>query len=349
MNQREERLIGFDLIRAFAIFFVFLGHILEKQCHNEFVLLVSRSISPGLTMSALGFISGYLLSSKYDVFDGSFYIKRFSRIYSSLFVCLLSITILHIYLSYDLINHHSIIHYMGLSFFMQLLQVTNQSSLGSGLWFVTIIVGLYLLLPIITKIYRHKNSILHLALIIIICVFFDKVMHNTTSSWNVIMAFNIGCYIAIKSNMELLSKNSIFFYTLMTLFILLVCGLATSKILPWGTREFLLPLYPFFAVPLLYKLGGSISGYPRLIISWFSSISYEFYILHFYFINQKFSDLFPSIDSIYYMIFLSFIIITPLAFILSKIGAFLSRKVINYILPFSEKRNDIFQGDSVNN
>ena len=118
-----NKIIGFDFIRAFAIFFVFIAHILNKQSHNPIVLLIERTISPGLTMSVLGFISAYILTSKYKEFDGSFYVKRFSRIYSSLIICLSLITVLHIFLSYDVINQHSIIHFLGLSFFMGLFQV----------------------------------------------------------------------------------------------------------------------------------------------------------------------------------------------------------------------------------
>jgi len=81
----QNKINGFDFIRAFSIFFIFIAHIIDKQCDNQTILLIGRAISPGLTMSMLGFISGYLLSSKYKTsFDGIFYIKRFSRIYSSL-------------------------------------------------------------------------------------------------------------------------------------------------------------------------------------------------------------------------------------------------------------------------
>ncbi|MCP4266708.1 MAG: hypothetical protein GY777_14250 [Candidatus Brocadiaceae bacterium] len=73
---RNDKVIGFDLIRAFAVLFVFIAHIIDKQSHNETTLLVVRSISPGLTMSLLGFISAYLLTTKYDLFDGTFLGKK---------------------------------------------------------------------------------------------------------------------------------------------------------------------------------------------------------------------------------------------------------------------------------
>jgi hypothetical protein len=58
-----NRIEGYDLIRSFAILTVFLGHILAKQT-TGWVHLAFCSLSPGLTMSLLGFISAALLSTK---------------------------------------------------------------------------------------------------------------------------------------------------------------------------------------------------------------------------------------------------------------------------------------------
>lgn len=315
-----NKILGFDFVRAFAIFFVFMAHILDKQSHSSVVLLVIRSISPGLTMSVLGFISAYLLTSKYKEFNSAFYVKRFSRIYSSLIICLSLITILHIFLSYDVINHHSIIHFMGLSFFLGLFQVTNISSLGAGLWFVTIIIIMYLFLPLITQIYKHRYKKIHLIAVILICLFFCKIMDGVTSALYVVIAFNIGCFVGINSNIEKFTKKSLAYYTLTTGFLLILSGLATSKILPVEIRGLLVPFYPFFAIPMLYKIGNSLNGFFKSGIIWFSSISYEVYILHFYFINDNFSDIFPTIKSSILQIIIAIIIVLTLACFVSKIG-----------------------------
>ena len=327
MHDKENKMVGFDFIRAFAIFFVFMGHIFGDK-------LIIRSLSPGLTMSVLGFISAYLLTSKYETFNGSFYVKRFSRIYSSLVVCLFFITLFHLFLSYDVINQHSIFHYMGLSFFMELFNVTNKSSLGTGLWFVTIIILMYLLLPLKCILYRHKYSTVHLIAVILLCLFFNKVMSGTASSWNVVMSFNIGSYIGINSNIKTFTQKSFVFYLFTTLFILLLCGLATSKIIPYEVRNFLLPLYPFLAVSLLFKIGDSLRGCIEKIVIWFSSVSYEVYILHFYFINKNFSDIFPNIASKYLQFLIALIIVLPFAHIFSKFAVFISSSINTYLLHF---------------
>nr|NJM02126.1 acyltransferase [Desulfobacula sp.] len=327
MNETENKIVGFDFVRAFAIFFVFMGHIFGDK-------LIIRSLSPGLTMSVLGFISAYLLTSKYETFNGAFYVKRFSRIYSSLVVCLFFITLFHLFLSYEVINQHSIFHYMGLSFFMELFNVANKSSLGSGLWFVTIILLMYLLLPLICILYRHKYSKAHLIVVILLCLFFNMIMYGTASSWNVVMSFNIGSYVGMNSNIKTFIQKSFAFYLSTTLFILILCGLATSQIIPYEVRNFLLALYPFFAVPLLFKIGDNLKGGVEKIVIWFSSVSYEVYILHFYFINKNFSDIFPNINSMYLQFLIALVIVLPLAHIFSKFAVFISSSINTYLLHF---------------
>lgn len=321
-----NRTAAFDFVRSFAIFFVVIGHSLSKD------ILIIKIISPGLTMSVLGFISGYLLCYRYDTFDSAFYVKRFSRIYASLFVCLLTITALHLILSYDVLNQHSIIHFMGLSFFLSLLQVENQSSIGNGLWFITVINLMYLLLPIIRHLYRHYNARLHLFGAIFLCLFLNEVMYGTASAWNVIIAFNIGCYVSLRSDVETFTKKPFLYYLCATLCVLMICALSISQILPFKCREYLLPLYPFFAFPLLFKFGNRLNRSLIKIIGWFSSISYEVYILHFYFIHEYFSKLFPIIQSASLRLIVGLMIVLPLANVCSKIGKFLAFKTFNYLL-----------------
>lgn len=332
MHDQSDKITGFDFIRAFAIFFVFLSHIIHGQADNARILLIAGSISPGLTMSVLGFISGYLLTSKHKDFDGVFYVKRFSRIYSSLITCLSVITILHLFLSYDVINQHSIIHFMGLSFFMNLFEVANKSSIGDGLWFVTIINILYLLLPLISKLYNHKYKYVHLVIVVLFSLFLNQVMYTTASAWNVIISFNIGCYVGLNSNIDFFTKKSFKFYLFSTSVLLILCGLATSKMISYEFRSLLIPLYPFFAVPLLFKIGNNLKGWLKSSVVAFSFMSFEFYILHFYFINENLLHLFPSIKSVYYHILISAIIILPVAYLNSKIAKYFSNVVSKYFL-----------------
>ena len=90
----NDRIAGYDFIRSIAILIVFLGHILEKQATSDAVLLAVRSLSPGLTMSLLGFISAALLSQK-ERNSGTFLVRRFTRVYIPLGMCLLAVLCAH--------------------------------------------------------------------------------------------------------------------------------------------------------------------------------------------------------------------------------------------------------------
>ena len=83
-----RRVAAYDhLVRTFAIIVVFLGHALGNQLSDPLALLALRSLSPGLTMPLLGFISGVLVSGK-DRDHGAFLVARLTRIYPPLWLCL---------------------------------------------------------------------------------------------------------------------------------------------------------------------------------------------------------------------------------------------------------------------
>ena len=52
-----QRIKGYDLIRTFMIISVFVAHILLAQSKNIVSTVFFTSISPGITMSLLAFIS----------------------------------------------------------------------------------------------------------------------------------------------------------------------------------------------------------------------------------------------------------------------------------------------------
>jgi peptidoglycan/LPS O-acetylase OafA/YrhL len=292
-----------------------MAHIADKQVSNPIILTITRAISPGLTMSVLGFISAYLLVTKR--LDGAFYLRRFTRIYSSLIFCLSVIALLHLGMGYKVATQHSLIHALGLSAFLPLLQVANKSSLGSGLWFITVIVLMYLILPLIRMAYEHQHGKIHLIAVVVGCLIIDNVMYGVGSVFNVVIAFNIGCYVGLHSDIETFTKHPWPYYLAGTIGL---CGLVG-----WGIvdRGLLFPFYPLFAVPLLYKV--------RVPATYFSSISFEVYILHFYFINRYFSDMFGSMP-IYLQIAIALMIVLPLAHVLSKLSAFISRSACAYFL-----------------
>ncbi len=324
---------GFDFVRVWAIYFVFFAHITHKQVSSDWFLLVLKSISPGMTMSALGFASGYLLSKKYDMnFDSKFYIKRLSRIFCSLWVCLTFIVLIHIYLGYKPLNRHLIFHYMGLTLFLKMFGVKNMTSIGAGLWFITTILIMYFLLPVQAALYQHKNKRWHLLAVVVLSVVADYVMYGTASAWNVVIAFNIGVYMGLNAGIEWIYKRPFCFYLALTFLLFILCMLATSKVIPYDLRTALFPFYPVTVVPLLVRIGECFRGIARGVILWLSSISYEVYIVHFYFINKSLTKMFPFLDGVLLNLIVSFAIVVPVAFVLSFFSGYLRSKVVRYIV-----------------
>ncbi|OGM11052.1 hypothetical protein A2Z22_03615 [Candidatus Woesebacteria bacterium RBG_16_34_12] len=64
--EMKDRILGYDVARFFAILTVFFAHILLYQTNNKIIFVSLASLSPGITMSLLGFISAALLSKTTD-------------------------------------------------------------------------------------------------------------------------------------------------------------------------------------------------------------------------------------------------------------------------------------------
>ena len=172
----DKRIEGYDFIRSFAILVVFLSHAL-KHSTNEVFLLASRSLSPGLTMSLLGFISAALLSAR-DYDFGSFLIKRFTRIYISLIFCLIVILSAHALLGKKVITQHTLLHLMGLSAFFELFLVQNKTTIGAGLWFITAMILMYFVFPLLQKLFRHPRGLVHLFFFVALCTVLNFAMYG---------------------------------------------------------------------------------------------------------------------------------------------------------------------------
>lgn len=152
-----QRIQAYDLARTFAIVFVFLGHIIITQTTSSPLKVVFGTLSPGLTMSLLGFISAALLSTRAND-AGVFLVRRFTRIYIPLFTCLAVVLIIQ-YAAGTAKTHTTdlVLHFLGLSGFFELFPHLNHASIGQGLWFVTTILSMYLLLPALQRVFAHRG------------------------------------------------------------------------------------------------------------------------------------------------------------------------------------------------
>lgn len=336
----NKRIAGYDVIRSFAILFVFLGHILSEQVNNAAVMLFMNSLSPGLTMSLLGFISGALLSTR-EYESGSFLIRRFSRIYISLVFCLAVIVVAHALLGKKIITQHLLLHFMGLSGFFDVFVVENKATVGDGLWFITAISVLYLVFPLLQKLFFHPRRLVHLLLFIALCTALNFVMYGTASSWNVAASYGLGVYCGVNGLAKrLLDPVSIVFPAFCCCVLFIVAALATAQVISYRIRGLLFAFYPLAFVPVLFAITKKLPSRVVTASSFFAGLSYEFYILHFYFINDGYKDFFPA-SPLAGQILIGFAATLVLAFVISR-GASLSRNAVEkYFL------SDVKNGDKV--
>jgi peptidoglycan/LPS O-acetylase OafA/YrhL len=325
-----RRIEAYDLARTFAIVFVFLGHIIITQTTVFPLKVVFASFSPGLSMSLLGFVSAALLSAR-DEETGTFLIKRFTRIYIPLFVCLIVVLVMQSFLGTSKINTDTAVHFLGLSGVYSLLSHANNASVGQGLWFVTVILVMYLLLPLLKRLFKHRRGLVHLLIIIALSLVANHWL-EAAGAWNVVIAFCIGTYFGVTGRLEGLSRKPAGLYIGLAVCLLGLCALASAKVIPFWFRGVLFPFYPVVFVPLFFLLARVL---PRPVITasaFFAAVSYEFYILHFYFTNRDFSDLFGPSIRMAWEIPISFVLTLVVSCVLFVVGSGIRRVADAYFL-----------------
>lgn len=334
-RKMAQRIRGYDLTRTFAIIIVFLAHIILVQCDNRYSTIIFTSISPGLTMSLLAFISASLLTddklieNNYSIF----LFRRLTRIYIPVILCLTFAVILTEYYGLKIQVDDLIYNYLGIGLFYDWLEVPNNTSVGWGLWFVTAILIMYILLPVLKLILNHKNGILHLILLYLFCVIVNIItMPPETSFWNVAISFCLGVYLSTNQLLPNVLNAKLKFAIPLALLILTACLLSTSGIISFDIRKLIFPLYPIAFIPLFFRLSNYLPGFLETCIKKFSKVSFEFYILQFYFINGSFKMIFGDNFSLLAQIIIGFLADVFVAIILYEIGNRLRKAIDSYFL-----------------
>ena len=281
---------AYDLARSFAIIFTFLGHAVIAHTSHYWLDRSLASLSPGLTMSLLGFVSAALLAGR-ESDGGTFLIRRLCRIYVPLIVCLAAVLVMQAFIGTARINDHTAIHFMGLSWALSLLNVANKASVGGGLWFVTAILAMYLLLPALRRLFGHKRGLLHLIIVVALCIVINRRVEVRDENWNVVIAFCVGTYLTVSGRMEGLLRRPVWLWAVLAAALLGVCAVATVGDIPFWIRSLLFPFYPIVFVPLFFAVARHVPRPVMRAATLFALVSYEFYILQFYFINKALVDL----------------------------------------------------------
>jgi peptidoglycan/LPS O-acetylase OafA/YrhL len=334
------RVEAYDLARTFAIVFVFLGHIIITQTTSFPLKVAFGTLSPGLTMSLLGFISAALLSTRTNE-AGVFLVRRFTRIYIPLFTCLAAVLIIQY--AVGTAKAHTtdlVLHFLGLSGFFELFPHLNHASVGQGLWFVTTILSMYLLLPALQRVFAHRRGLIHLVIVVGLSLAAYRWM-NAGGAWNVVIAFCIGTYLGVNGRLEAFYRRPITLHLVFACCLLAVCALSSAKVIPFWIRGLLLPFYPLAFVPLFFAAARLLPRWVNRGASGFAAVSYEFYILHFYFIGRGFNELVGGSTRMALEIPISFALVLAVATGLYLVDSRLRRPLDAYLLETRRAREEI--------
>lgn len=118
----------------------------------------------------------------------------------------------------------------------------------------------------------------------------------------------------------------------LTVAVLGVAALAAAGVIPLRLRELVFPFYPLAFVPLFFFVAGKMPRPVARAVGFFAILSYEFYILHFYFIGRGFDSLFGSAIGLTGELAISFVVTLLLALLLSKVAARFRQGVDRYFL-----------------
>lgn len=330
IDDTRQRDPGYDLVRSFAILFTFLGHAIIFQTSLHWLDRSFATLSPGLTMSLLGFMSAILVSR--DTRDhGTFLLRRFVRIYVPLIVCLGVALGIQAILGTADVTRSTILDFLGLTGFFGILSAPHTGSVGGGLWFVTAILAMYLLSPLLRRLFRHRLGLAHLVVVVALCIAANRIFY-TDENWNVVIAFCVGTYLVVNNKLDGMLRRPLWLYGLASAVLIALCALATFRVIPYWSRLLLFPFYPLAFVPLFLAAGRRLPRWIARVVSLFAMISYEFYILQFYFINRSLTSLTGLSSPLVAMVALGFALTLVFAAVVYLVDSRLRRMIEGYLL-----------------
>lgn len=336
----EKRNLALDWLRVAAIFVVFLAHVVTYYARDSALDLLLRTLSPGLTMSVLGVLSGLLLADR-NVGEPSFLFKRLLRIFVPVWIMIAVMTLLLFVITHQVVvNQDLILHALGLSLFFDVFDKTSRGVIGEGLWFITAIVVLYVLLPVIKKVLQHSAAVWHLVALCAVCVVLQVVIYESQSFYSVAMGFLVGAYLALNPGGKLakwclptrgVGYRVAIMHGVLASVTMGVVWLSTSGALPALARDLAYAAYPFLVFPLLHLGAHYLSGFFSRGISRLSEISFEFYLFHFYVINVNLLLFSMSFTSIYHSLLIGGVASLCYAHYASKLSQLVSARVDRYM------------------
>lgn len=185
------------VFKPIAIFCIAFGHFYDVSKIHIGVLDYWWNIS-SIALIYFTISSAYFTGIKYnDNLEVKKYIvNKVYRIGIKLVLANLFISLLSIARGRDgIFNAYSIVHFLGLSGFLNWFNIPNHSRLGAGMWFLTLLFIFYAAYPILRKIYQDKTkSIVFTFISLLILIVLDKKIRMGHMLWITMSGYFIGLF-----------------------------------------------------------------------------------------------------------------------------------------------------------
>jgi len=318
----KERFIYLDIARVLSIFTVYFAHVFADQLPDSSFSRILFIISPSVPMALLAIISAILITPSVLKNSGDYLSRRFARIYIPLLFCLaISFVISRINNPWGFDLTHILLHSLGLSLFFEFFNVQNNAGVGYGLWFITAILIMYVTIPMQVTLFKKNNSQYYLLLLVLLSTLLGVCFNTLADFSSVFSGFFIGVFLTV-SNTYKSVLNIKTTYVVLLLTIGLIINYSPINIYGKWIKDLTSGLIAIMVLVCLYKIQGFIPSFLSKAITFFSLISYEFYMLHFSFINEPLRRVL-GISGIANQILISLAILIPLSFITHKVGVML--------------------------
>lgn len=211
LNQITHRVSqNFEIGKAASILMVLLGHFAGSYT-STYPWLSYSWILVTVGLCLFGFSSAYFTAAKYPVGASlqGYWKNKFSRLFSRVVVINGFLVLLAFFKGQEgLLSWHSVVHFFGGTGLLNWFSIPDESPLGAGLWFFTLLLLFYIIYPMV----RH-SSLLWKKSYTPVCMFFlmlvlNKFLPMGHMLWLTAFSFFFGVYCQGNTKLHPL-KNSL--------------------------------------------------------------------------------------------------------------------------------------------
>ncbi|MGI6656412.1 MAG: acyltransferase family protein [Desulfobulbus sp.] len=302
---------NFSFAKSAALLLVLLGHF--DKLENLFGHFINEGswILVTFGLCVFGFSSAYFTGKKYSNGNFTGYWKnKFTRLFVRVIVIQIFLFIFLFFSRGDSVFcWHSLVHFFGGTGFLNWFHIKDQSPMGNGLWFFTLLLIFYALYPFLISIHEKYYSIWIYMLLYILTFLLQSFFPMGHMLWLTAFAFLSGIFFAK-------THNVLFVKLLMALSLLCMPTFLALNFLQIKSFNFIIiSIISIGCCLYCIYFYFSFERFFRNAVSFINKHMLEIYFIHSYLYIYFFGNDFINIFS-------SFLLFASTAWILSKISSF---------------------------